>query len=155
MVLMRMGLESPKYYHVVWVTPPDHAWLKIAAAARFCEQAVRQACARLGLGLVLAAVFPDRIHLLITAPADRDRQAVGDGLRQAVCELLREAGLAAAAGGSPWQGSGWCAPLSHAAAAAAVRRALERRLDRNRQAPAEANLRGTERVSTPAATARP
>jgi hypothetical protein len=151
---MRQGSEGLKCYHVIWVTPAGHPWLKIAGAARFCEHAVHHACAQLGLGPELVAVFPDRVHLIVTA-AGLDRRAVNTQLREAVTRLLRDAHVLPAAGGPPWEGEGWCATLPNAISAAAVRRTLVGRLAGGAYLASAGTGRAAEGLSTPAATARP
>ncbi len=152
---MRQGSEGSKCYHVIWATPAGHPWLKIAGAARFCEHAVHHACAQLGFVPDLVAVFPDRVHLMVTAAASVDRRAVNTQLREVVTRLLRDAHVLPVAPGSPWEGEGWCAALPNAISAAAVRRTLVARLASGAYLPSAGRRHPAEGLNTPAATARP
>ncbi len=139
---MRRGSEGTKCCHLIWATRDGRSWFKIAAAARFCERAVHHACTSLGWRPEVVAVFPDRVHLLVTVPAGEDRRTISSRLQQATTLLLEDAQFLPDLAGSLWTGQGWCAVLADPLSAATVRRLLSQKLE------------GLERSNTPGATAR-
>jgi REP element-mobilizing transposase RayT len=120
---MHARAEGAKCCHLIWMTHDGRSCFKIAAAARFCEHAVRHACTSLGWRLDLVAVLPDRVHLLVMVPAREDRRTVSTRLRQATTRLLADANLVPREAGTMWEHE-WCAVLPSAVAAVAVRRVL-------------------------------
>jgi REP element-mobilizing transposase RayT len=123
--------EGAKCCHLIWMTRDGRSWFKIAAAARFCEHAVRHACTTLGWRLDVIAIFPDRIHLLVTGPQGPDRRTACRGLQHAVAHLLADTQLLPPTAEPLWAGNGWCAVLPTALSVAIVRRALVDRLRRH------------------------
>jgi REP element-mobilizing transposase RayT len=109
------------------MTHRGQAWFKIAAAARFCEHAVRHACNALGWMLEVVVVLPDRVQILLVAPAREDRRAISHRLREVTTRLLMDANVVPRGVEHVWDDDGWCAVLPSAVAHAAVRRVLRER----------------------------
>ena len=124
---MHARAEGPKCCHLIWMTHHGRSWFKIAAAARFCEHAVRHACTSLGWQLDLVAVLPDRVHLLVLVPPHEDRRRVSARLRDATTQLLADAAVVPKEAGTLWGDPEWCAVLPNAVARATVRRVLRER----------------------------
>jgi REP element-mobilizing transposase RayT len=122
--------EGAKCCHLIWMTDRGRSWFKIAAAARFCEHAVRHACISRGWTPELVAVFPDRVHLLVRLPARTEARAASRGLQGNVTRLLTtDAQVIPSRGGPLWAGDGWCAVLPSGASVKTVREMLRRRLE--------------------------
>ena len=130
--------ERAKCCHLIWMTHRGRSWFKIAAAARFCEHAVRHACTSLGWTLDLVAVLPDRVQILVVVPAREDRRTVSARLRKATTQLLADADVIPRGAAAPWAGDAWCAVLPNAVAQAAVRRVLHERQAQYDAPPGEA-----------------
>jgi hypothetical protein len=132
--------EGAKCCHLIWMTHRGRSWLKIAAAARFCEHAVRHACISRGWTPELVAVFPDRVHVLVHLPAHTEARTASRGLQRVVSRLLTtDAQVIPPRDGPLWAGDGWCAVLPSGTSVRAVRDMLRRQLE----------------VSTPATDAPP
>jgi REP element-mobilizing transposase RayT len=125
---MRSGEEGTKLCHLIWMTRDGRLWFKIAAAARFCERAVRHACTAQGWKPETIVVLPDRVHILVLVPLAEDRWSVSPRLQQATTHLLAESGVLAEGTGPVWTGDGWCSVLPSAVSAAAVRRVLREKV---------------------------
>jgi REP element-mobilizing transposase RayT len=125
---MRNGLEGTKQCHLIWMTRDGRSWFKIVAAARFCERAVHHACATLGWKPEMIAVLPDRVHILVAVPATEDRRTVSPRLQEATTRLLADGRILPEPAGPVWAGDGWCAVLSNAVAASAVRRVMREKV---------------------------
>jgi hypothetical protein len=111
------------------MTHRSRSWFKIAAAARFCEHAVRHACTTWGWTVEVIAVFPDRVHVLARAPNGRDPRPASRTLQRAVAHLLEDAHVIPPLAEAVWAGDGWCAVLPSAASVQAVREMLRRKLE--------------------------
>lgn len=124
---MDTGAEGAKCCHLIWMTHRGRSWFKIAAAARFCEHAVRHACISRGWTPELVAVFPDRVHLLVHLPARMQARAASRGLQRVVTRLLTtDAQVIQPRTGPLWAGEGWCAVLPSGASVRVVREMLRR-----------------------------
>jgi hypothetical protein len=99
---------------------------KIPAHARFCERTIRTALADADLAPEALWVAPDRIHLLVAAPAAFPREKLAPALKRFVEQALRASGALGRGIGPLWDDRAWCAVLTHARGVAAVRRRLSR-----------------------------
>lgn len=124
---MQPGSER-KCCHVIWMTRGGRSWFKIAAAARFCEHAVRRASLALGWRAEVVAVLPDRVHVLVAVPPDQDRRTISRTLQRAATGILVEAEALPRLRSPIWEGDGWCAVLPTASSVATVRTTLRRRI---------------------------
>jgi len=120
---MRLKPAATKWCHVTWSTARHRKCFNIAAQARFCEQVIEQECARHGWNC-LAALQPNRIHMLVEVPAVAPRESVVSRLRDIVTYTTRGSGTAT--GGQVWENGGWCSVLTSSAAVEAVRRHVRR-----------------------------
>jgi REP element-mobilizing transposase RayT len=119
---MQFRPQPTKWCHVTWTTARHRKCFKIAAQARFCEQALERECRRHGW-TGIAALLPDRVHVLVEVPDTAPRVTVVARLRDLATQVVRDAGLAAWRE-RVWEPGGWCSVLTSASAVDAVKRYL-------------------------------
>lgn len=117
-----------KWFHVVWHTHRRRRVFKIPAAARFCERELAKSLRRAGWIVDGVVIDRDRVRVLVRNPAPPDRGLVVRQLLEAATAAVRRALHGAKLPHHLWdERHVWCAVITHAGAAAAVRRHLHER----------------------------
>lgn len=115
---------ATKWCHVVWPTYRRVQLCKIPEAARFCERTIRARSRGSGWRIESVLLAPNRVHVLVCAPATASRKAIIRRVQALTTRVVRDAGMVARSGGKLWDGWAWCSVLSNGPAVLAVRRWL-------------------------------
>jgi len=112
-----------QWYHVICALHRNRALLKIPATARFCEQAIVEACSAPSWTVDTVAASPTQIRLLLIAPAGMERGSVIHAVQRAATKAVLRSG-AIPPGHKVWGEKAWCFAIRTDAGVVAVRKLL-------------------------------